>query len=369
MTGRTTLIIAHRLSTISLADRVAVVEGGQVIAEGTHAELLATEPRYAEILAQPSTSDDPTRTTGRRGRAAAIADRRGRPRSIAGRRRRWRRRRRWAARRTVRRWRAGGRAPHRAAAAPSRRGRQRACRSRASRRRCGQGVEKLLAERARRTPSPRSRSPSTHAREPAASPCGACCGRTGGRCSSSALLIVIETLVAPGRVRFLSRRSASTTASRAEDRSVLPPSSLAVHRRPSCFVTAVRVEPWRASATPGGSLVERVMFELRVRVVRAPPAPLARLLHRREGGRDHDPHDERHRVAPAAAPGRPRQARACRVCTLVVVTSCAVLYNAELALITLLRSSCRRMLAAVAVVPLGVRPRLPRACATASPAC
>jgi ATP-binding cassette subfamily B protein len=49
---RTTLIIAHRLSTISLADRVAVVEDGRVIAEGTHAELLAGEPRYAEILAQ-----------------------------------------------------------------------------------------------------------------------------------------------------------------------------------------------------------------------------------------------------------------------------------------------------------------------------
>jgi ATP-binding cassette, subfamily B, bacterial len=52
MVDRTTLIIAHRLSTISLADRVAVVEGGRIIAEGTHAELLATEPRYAEILAQ-----------------------------------------------------------------------------------------------------------------------------------------------------------------------------------------------------------------------------------------------------------------------------------------------------------------------------
>jgi ATP-binding cassette subfamily B protein len=52
MTDRTTLIIAHRLSTISLADRVAVVEGGRVIAEGTHAELLVREPRYAEILAQ-----------------------------------------------------------------------------------------------------------------------------------------------------------------------------------------------------------------------------------------------------------------------------------------------------------------------------
>jgi ATP-binding cassette, subfamily B, bacterial len=58
MTDRTTLIIAHRLSTISLADRVAVVEGGRVIAEGTHAELLVTEPRYAEILAQSDVDAD-----------------------------------------------------------------------------------------------------------------------------------------------------------------------------------------------------------------------------------------------------------------------------------------------------------------------
>src|SRR4029078_10748546 len=50
MRGRTTLIIAPRLSPISLADRVAVLDGGRIVAEGTHAELLATEPRYAEIL-------------------------------------------------------------------------------------------------------------------------------------------------------------------------------------------------------------------------------------------------------------------------------------------------------------------------------
>ncbi|WP_433295331.1 ABC transporter ATP-binding protein [Actinoplanes sp. CA-030573] len=57
MQGRTTLIVAHRLSTISLADRVVLMAGGRVIADGTHASLLAGEPRYAEVLAA-ATEDD-----------------------------------------------------------------------------------------------------------------------------------------------------------------------------------------------------------------------------------------------------------------------------------------------------------------------
>jgi ATP-binding cassette, subfamily B, bacterial len=52
MEGRTTLIIAHRLSTISLADRVVLMDGGQIVADGTHAELMATSPLYVEVLAQ-----------------------------------------------------------------------------------------------------------------------------------------------------------------------------------------------------------------------------------------------------------------------------------------------------------------------------
>ncbi len=51
MTGRTTLIIAHRLSTISLADRVLLLEAGRIVADGTHSELMVSEPRYAEVLA------------------------------------------------------------------------------------------------------------------------------------------------------------------------------------------------------------------------------------------------------------------------------------------------------------------------------
>ncbi len=52
MAGRTTIIIAHRTSTLTLADRVILLEEGRVKAAGTHARLLATEPRYAEILAE-----------------------------------------------------------------------------------------------------------------------------------------------------------------------------------------------------------------------------------------------------------------------------------------------------------------------------
>jgi ATP-binding cassette subfamily B protein len=56
MRGRTTIIIAHRLSTISLAERVLFLADGKVAAEGTHAELLATEPRYVEALASADSS-------------------------------------------------------------------------------------------------------------------------------------------------------------------------------------------------------------------------------------------------------------------------------------------------------------------------
>lgn len=52
MEGRTTLIVAHRLSNISLADRVVLVDGGRVAADGTHRELMESVPLYAEVLAQ-----------------------------------------------------------------------------------------------------------------------------------------------------------------------------------------------------------------------------------------------------------------------------------------------------------------------------
>jgi subfamily B ATP-binding cassette protein MsbA len=49
MRGRTTLVIAHRLSTIERADRILVLEAGQIIEEGSHAELLKQGGLYANL--------------------------------------------------------------------------------------------------------------------------------------------------------------------------------------------------------------------------------------------------------------------------------------------------------------------------------
>jgi ATP-binding cassette subfamily B protein len=51
MQGRTTLVIAHRPATIALADRVAVLEAGRIVEQGTHEELLRGSPRYRTLLA------------------------------------------------------------------------------------------------------------------------------------------------------------------------------------------------------------------------------------------------------------------------------------------------------------------------------
>jgi ATP-binding cassette subfamily B protein len=57
MRGRTTIVIAHRPATIALADRVVLLDGGRVVAEGTHADLLAREERYRDVLAAAAAHD------------------------------------------------------------------------------------------------------------------------------------------------------------------------------------------------------------------------------------------------------------------------------------------------------------------------
>ena len=60
MEGRTTLIVAHRLSTLRRADRVIVVNAGEVVEEGTHESLITADGLYAQLHALQGGAPAPT---------------------------------------------------------------------------------------------------------------------------------------------------------------------------------------------------------------------------------------------------------------------------------------------------------------------
>ena len=57
-TGRTTILVAHRLPTAARADRIVVVDGGRVVQDGTHRELLAVDGPYRRLWAAFAAADE-----------------------------------------------------------------------------------------------------------------------------------------------------------------------------------------------------------------------------------------------------------------------------------------------------------------------
>ncbi len=52
LVGVTGLLVVHRPSTLALADRVALLDGGTIVATGTHTDLMKTNDLYRALLSQ-----------------------------------------------------------------------------------------------------------------------------------------------------------------------------------------------------------------------------------------------------------------------------------------------------------------------------
>jgi ATP-binding cassette subfamily B protein len=61
--NKTTLVIAHRLSTVVDAHQILVMEAGQIVERGTHAQLLALQGRYAQMWALQQESSEQADTS------------------------------------------------------------------------------------------------------------------------------------------------------------------------------------------------------------------------------------------------------------------------------------------------------------------
>lgn len=58
MEGRTSILISHRISTVKQADKIIVLEGGRVVEEGTHAELIERDGHYADLYRKQLLEDE-----------------------------------------------------------------------------------------------------------------------------------------------------------------------------------------------------------------------------------------------------------------------------------------------------------------------
>ena len=320
MRGRTTLIIAHRLSTISLADRVVVLDGGRIVADGRHDELMRDVPLYREILAHAEEEYE------RRARAGADEEEQEQAR-----------RERIARARPGRAWRGDGSRCARPDPVPDRPTRgdrlmwggvegSAAADDGAARRRrrarCGAprpgtqfaGIPPEMLEQgpgAARARSPTTSSTTSRSRRSST--------RTRSRSRSARLLWpkrwpILGVLILVAFEAFALQYGPRLVAD-AINKGIDPSPPGRPRLRRSCAQLSLVY----VGLLVGGDRDRRDPHRVvgphrRGRALRPPrprvqphPAALARLLHRREGGSHHDPRHERHRSDPGAVPAGPRQ--------------------------------------------------------------